>query len=449
MAGLRKDSLIGKLESRNHGKMEGGEGARWTDEELIDKFADKLASQLESLAEKKQPFFLYYTPTQPHIGSRNVRGQAHWPCARFKGTSQAGPYGDVVQELDWSVGEILRSLDRLELAENTLVIFSSDNGGYTRNFNGHQPNGRVLRGGKGDLVEGGHRVPFLARWPGRIQPGTRSREIISTTDMLATFAAILGKELPPGAGPDSYNALPVLLGHKSPHPERPVVLSSGGTGAISILAGKWKLIDGQGNCGYGEFRLKRPHPAPNPDDPPAQLYNLEDDLGEHTNLYKQHPRIVHRLKVGLEKIKADENYNPTALEQPKEKLSIEQLNALFPKSRIAKPPANRKPKSKAALTKIGGKIAAVSSFQPGREAACLLDGDSSTFWHTRHSGEDAKPPHHVVLQVPAGTRVAGLTYIAWTGGNGNGHVKEYSVSVSDDGKDWGDPILSGDLKTGV
>ena len=344
--GLREDSPIGKLESKNHGKMEGGEGARWRDEELIDKFADKLVSELESLANKKQPFFLYYTPTQPHIGSRVVNRNSHWPNARFKGTSEAGNYGDVVQELDWSVGEILKTLDRLDLTENTLVIFTSDNGGYPRSFNGHQPNGHILRGGKGDLVEGGHRVPFLARWPGKIKPGIESKETISTTDMLATFAAIIGRDLPASAGPDSYNVLPALLGQKLPHAERPVVLSSGGTGAISIRAGKWKLIDGQGDCGYGEFRRKRPWPAPKPGDPPAQLYNLEEDLGEANNLYTQHPEIVHRLKVGLDKIKADENYNPTELEQPKERLSVEQLNALFLKTQAANSEVGRKPKTK-------------------------------------------------------------------------------------------------------
>ncbi|MEO2016352.1 MAG: arylsulfatase [Fuerstiella sp.] len=405
VAGLRKNSPIGNLESRNHGKMEGGEGARWTDEELIDKFAGKLVSQLESLAEgggnndgsgtrqefrpqanpnpkalaasatngQRKPFFLLYTPTQPHIGSRVVKRNSHWPNELFRGTSEAGNYGDVVQELDWSVGEILKTLDHLGLTENTLVIFASDNGGYTRNFNGHQPNGHILRGGKGDLVEGGHRVPFLAKWQGKIKPGTRSKETISTTDMLATFAKIIGKDLPAGAGPDSYNVLPALLGQNLPHPQRPVVLSSGGTGAISIRTGKWKLMDGQGNCGYGEFRRKEPWPTPKPGDPPAQLYNLEEDLGEANNLYLKHPEIVHRLKVGLERIKADENYNPTALEQPKDALTIEQLNALFaePQANLRsgtrrefRHPANPKvlaTSATATLTQIGGKIATESN----------------------------------------------------------------------------------------
>jgi arylsulfatase A len=287
VAGLRKDSPIGKMESKNYGKMEGGEGARWTDEELIDKYAGKLVSQLESLAKKPQPFFLLYTPTQPHIGSHNIDGNAHWPNERFKGTSQAGNYGDVVQELDWSVGEILKTLDRLDLTKNTLVIFASDNGGYTRTFNGHQPNGTILRGGKGDLVEGGIRVPFLAKWPGKIPPGKVSKETVSTTDMLATFAAIIGKELPEGAGPDSYNVLPALLGKKLPDPERAIVFISGGTGALSVRSGKWKFIEGQGYRGYGEFREKKPVPAPEPGDPPDQLYNLDEDLGENNNLYNQ------------------------------------------------------------------------------------------------------------------------------------------------------------------
>ena len=301
--GLRKDSPIGKLESKNHGKMEGGEGARWTDEELIDKFADKLATELDRLAKKDQPFFLFYTPTHRHIGSRAVNRRAHWPHPRFAGTSQAGPFGDVVHELDWSVGEVLKHLDRLGIADNTLVIFTSDNGGYPRKFNDHYPMGPILRGGKGDLVEGGHRVPWVARWPGKIKPGTVSKETITTTDMLATFAAIIGEKLPECAGPDSYNVLPAFLGKKLPDPERSMIMSSGGTGALSIRSGKWKLIDGQGNCGYGEFQRGVPWPAPKPGDPPMQLYNLDEDLGEMHNLYNQYPEVVEKLKRKLEEIK--------------------------------------------------------------------------------------------------------------------------------------------------
>ena len=305
VAGLREDSPIGELESRNYGSMAGAEGARWRDEELIDQFVAKLVSQLESLA-KQEPFFLLYTPTHPHIGSQNVNGQAHWPNERFQGTSEAGPFGDVIHELDWSVGEVLDTLDRLELAEDTLVIFTSDNGGYTRDFNGHWPNGPILRGGKGDLVEGGHRVPFLARWPGKIRPGTRSTETISLTDMMATFAAIVGKQLPPGSGPDSFNVLPALLGKELPDPDRPLVMLSGGIGALSIRAGKWKLIDGQGNCGYAHFRAGKPVPEPRPGDPPAQLYDLDEDVGERNNLYDQHPEIVRRLQEMLQAIQDGE-----------------------------------------------------------------------------------------------------------------------------------------------
>ena len=299
--GLREDSLIGEMESRNHGSMNGGEGARWKDEELVDKLTSKAVSELERFARNEKPFFLYYSPHQPHI--------PHRPNERFQGTSEAGAFGDVIQELDWSVGELLNALERLDLHKDTLVIFSSDNGGYGRTFNGHWPNG-PLRGGKGDLVEGGHRVPFLARWPGKITPGTRSAETISLTDMMATFAAIVGKELPPAAGPDSYNVLPALLGKELPDPDRPMMMLSGGMGALSIRVGKWKLIDGQGDCGYAHFRAGKLMPEPKPGDPPAQLYDLEADLGESSNLHDQHPEIVQSLRILMQRIRDEGRSRP-------------------------------------------------------------------------------------------------------------------------------------------
>jgi arylsulfatase A len=315
--GLKKDNPITNMVSKNNGLMEGGDEARWKDEELVDIMTIKLISQLESYAKEKKPFFMYYAPHQPH---------APWkPHPRFKGTSKASVYGDVIQELDWSVGQLLNELDRLELSDNTLVIFSSDNGSALRFAtpnnpewgmdravklselnaeNAHRTNGpNNMRGGKGDLIEGGHRVPFLVRWPGKIEPGSQSEETISQTDMMATFAAILGMELPTGAGEDSYNVLPAFLGEKLPDPERPLVFSSGGVDALSIRMGKWVYIEGQGDRGYQEMFREKSWPEPNPGDPPAQLYNLEADLGETNNLYYEHPEIVERLKKKLEEIK--------------------------------------------------------------------------------------------------------------------------------------------------
>ena len=215
---------------------------------------------------------------------------------------------------------MLGALARLGLAEDTLVIFSSDNGGLVNPVSSaaqrgagygdgsgvppspdveHLANGPVLRGGKGDIWEGGHRVPFLARWPGKIKPGTRSGETISLTDMLATFAALSGQELAPEAGPDSFNVLPALLGGKldgsRPHPR--VMQSGGASGMLAIREGQWKLIDGQGGGGYRDGTGK-------PGEPP-QLYNLSEDLGEETDVYAQHPDVAARLRQLLHKIKAE------------------------------------------------------------------------------------------------------------------------------------------------
>jgi len=304
--------------------MKGGKGARWTDEELIDKFTSKLKSELHRLKKDDKPFFLYYPATHPHVGSRRVKGQAHWPHERFKKTSQAGPYGDTIHELDWSVGEILKTLEELNIADNTLIIFSSDNGSSQRNFKGHKANS-ILRGGKGDLTEGGHRVPFVVRWPDKIKAGTKSKEIISLTDMMATFAAIIDKDLPKGVAPDSFNVFPALLGKTLP-PDRLVVLSSGGTGDLAIRSGKWKLMLGHGNCGYKEFFGRS---KPKPTDPPAQLFDLDNDLSEKTNLYMKNPEVVYHLLLELKKIVADENYNPSSLSKASEETpSIDDLNKM-------------------------------------------------------------------------------------------------------------------------
>ena len=312
VVGLDQDDPIGPMESRYLGEMQGGNAARWKDNELALELTARMVSQLEKLANQEQPFFLYFAPHQPH--------RPFTPNARFKGASQFGVYGDFIEELDWSVGEVLEALERLELAEDTLVIFSSDNGGLMNPASSaaqrgagygdgeaapaapdvnHQANGPILRGGKGDIWEGGHRVPFLARWPGKIKAGTRSEETISLSDMLATFAALVRQKLPPEAGPDSFNVLPALLGRKlDDSPRRPRVMQSGGiSGMLAIREGPWKLIDGQGGGGYRDGNAK---PGESP-----QLYNLAQDPGEKTDVYAQHPETAKRLQQLLHKIERE------------------------------------------------------------------------------------------------------------------------------------------------
>ena len=172
------------------------------------------------------------------------------PHPRFRGTSDCGWRGDVIHELDWTVGEVLAALDRLKLADNTLVIFTSDNGGAIKNtyddgtnpLHGRQkPNG-TLRGFKGVALRRRHRVPFIARWPGRIPPAAPPAQLIGHVDTLATFAALTGQKLPADAGPDSFNVLPALLGEKGAKGREHLVLQNNGQAPLALREGDWMLI---------------------------------------------------------------------------------------------------------------------------------------------------------------------------------------------------------------
>ncbi|MBX7207186.1 MAG: arylsulfatase [Verrucomicrobiaceae bacterium] len=272
---------------------------------------------------KDEPFYLHYVPNNIHTPLT--------PNAKFAGTSEAGKYGDFVHELDWSVGELLALLDKLKLTERTLVIFSSDNGGvYEREGFGHGHRSCApLNGQKGDVWEGGNRVPFLVRWPGRIAPGTTSKQVICLTDMLSTFAAITGQSLPDDAGPDSFNVLPAMLGEAKSEVRPNLVVQSGSSsyfekrreGLWAVREGKWKLVMGQGS-GYSTEKTDRapylkfadvgmtnsdytPDGQLKPDAPPAQLYDLDSDPGETKNLWREHPDIVAKLTKLFEKLCED------------------------------------------------------------------------------------------------------------------------------------------------
>lgn len=246
------------------GYMAGGHAARWVDEDIADTFTGKAVAFIEQ--QRDTPFFLYFTPHDIH--------EPMAPNARFVGTSGCGVRGDAIHELDWSVGEILAALDRTGQTENTLIIFTSDNGGAlkdtyddgTNALHARQPPNGALRGEKGQLYEGGHRVPFLARWPGRIPAGSESGALLGLVDAMATLCA--AARCAPGAatGPDSVNLLPVLLGEGGASGRDHVVLHTNGNGPLGLRRGPWMLVT-HNRQGKGK----------------PELYNLDEDLAQTTN----------------------------------------------------------------------------------------------------------------------------------------------------------------------
>lgn len=238
------------------------------------------------------------------------------PADFVKGLSKAGGYGDFVVEVDWTVGQVVKALERNGLARNTLIIVTSDNGSPGRTkikrdpysiieIYGHYPNGD-LRGIKADIWDGGHREPFIARWPGNIPAGTTSGQIVCLTDLMATCAAIVDVEIPDNAGEDSYNILPALLGKKLNKPIREAIVHHSSMGMFSIRQGKWKLILGLGSGGFSKPKTYKPKPG----EPEGQLYNLEEDFAESNNLWNEHPEIVERLTNLLDKYKQQGHSRP-------------------------------------------------------------------------------------------------------------------------------------------
>ena len=196
------------------------------------------------------------------------------------------------------VGQVTAALERLGVADNTLIIVTSDNGGRLTCCDGddygHKSNGD-LRGQKADIWDGGHREPFVARWPGRIAAGTTCDEVICLGDLLATCAAIVGADLPADAGEDSFNMLAALLGQPSEPPARPYLLHHSVDGMFSIRQGRWKLIAGLGSGGFTQPKRVEPGPG----DPPGQLYDLQADPAEQRNIWAEQPEVVATLTALL------------------------------------------------------------------------------------------------------------------------------------------------------
>jgi arylsulfatase A-like enzyme len=272
--------------------------------EYIDAKAGKINNPLFKQTAGK-PFFLYMPLTAPHTPIA--------PAGQFKGKSNAGAYGDFVCQVDHIVGRVIDALKRNNFTYNTLVIFTSDNGSPGRDGTnmsgkansvrrfGHNPS-YIYRGIKADIWDGGHRVPFIARWPGRIKPGSINDETICHVDFMATCAAILGYELPPNAGEDSYNILPALTARKLVEPIREATVHHSISGMFAIRQGKWKLILGRGSGGWsGRGR---------PEEPPVQLYDMSKDASERMNLCAEYPDIVEQLTKLLQKYKQQGHSRP-------------------------------------------------------------------------------------------------------------------------------------------
>lgn len=281
------------------GYMEGGQSAWWDDEEMAPLLAERARAFIE--AEQDGPFFLYLSMHENHVPRA--------PHEKFVDESETGLRGDAVVELDWVVGQILEKLDELDLREETLVIFTSDNGpvffdgyedGALEHHGGHRPSG-PYRGGKYQAFEGGTRMPFIVSWPGEVEPG-ESGALFSQVDLLASLAALADVDLPEDAAPDSRNLLPALLGQSKTG--RDYVVQQSGDG-LGLRMGPWKYIEPGGRAGWahnrhslGDTALSSPPLTEN-----AYLFNLDEDPGETNNLSEDYPDKLEEMEALLNRIR--------------------------------------------------------------------------------------------------------------------------------------------------
>jgi arylsulfatase A-like enzyme len=274
-----KDTIINGI--GRIGFMSGGKAARWQDETMAQNFTSKACQFIER--SKDQPFFLYFATHEPHV--------PRWPADQFRGKNPAGIRAESLEEMDWCIGQVMQTLDRLKIADNTLIIVTSDNGpavsdGYADGAQekekqaGHDASGG-FRGQKYTPYEGGVRMPFVARWPAKIKAGTESSEVICHTDMLATAAAITGQALGPKDGVDSFNVLDALTGAGKTS-RSTLILSRGNPKPDAIIEGDWKLV-------ANGPKAKTPY----------DLYDLKADPAEAKDVAKQHPEIAKRLQEKL------------------------------------------------------------------------------------------------------------------------------------------------------
>jgi arylsulfatase A-like enzyme len=293
--GIPSEFLPARMFAKNQASQQGPALADWTFEPILPALAQRAGDFIRQRSQQPAPFLLYLPLTSPHTP---LSVNEAW-----KGKSGLGLYADFVMETDAVVGTVLQAIEQSQVAQKTLVLFTSDNGcapyiGTAElEKKGHYASG-PLRGYKSDVWEGGHRVPFIVRWPGVVQPGSQSNQLVHQADLLATLADIFGFTLPANVGEDSVSLLPLLRGGDEPVRETSVSCSI--RGLPSLRQGNWKLIPGAGSGGWtaGGGKAK------------IQLYNLADDLGETKNLADEQPNRVRAMLERLEALIAQGRSTP-------------------------------------------------------------------------------------------------------------------------------------------
>jgi len=297
--GIPSEFLPARLLKNHQASLPGPALPDWRLEPILPALGDRACAFIESCAKQSEPFFLYMPLTSPHT-----------PLAvteEWKGKSGLNTYADFVMETDAVVGRVLGAIEKSGAASKPLVVFTSDNGcapyigAAELEKLGHFPSG-PLRGYKADVWEGGHRVPYMVRWPGVVKAGSVCDQLVQHADLLATCAEIVGADLPDTAGEDSVSLMPLLAGGEQPVRQSAVNCSAGGL--LAIRQGPWKLIFGPGSGGWGEGRDSRP----------GQLYNLADDLAETKNLYAEKPDLVAELTALMEKVVSRGRTTPGAMQ---------------------------------------------------------------------------------------------------------------------------------------
>jgi len=287
---IRNDRLTGELTAKQTYLRTGPATPDFSGDNVVSTLTKEACQFLRARAGDKKPFFLYFALTSPHTPVL--------PSPEWKGKSAVGPYGDFVMETDHAAGAVLETLRAAGMDKTTLVIFTSDNGATPDNAKtlttrgaGHRSN-HPWRGAKSDIQEGGHRVPFIARWPGNTPAGSECKDPICLNTLMATAAELNGVTLPAGAGPDSYSIAPWLRGEKPVPATHPLIIHHSIDGLFAIRRGDWKFIDGPGSGGWSKDA---------PVSTAGQLYNIATDPEEKQNRYAERPALAATLSALLKK----------------------------------------------------------------------------------------------------------------------------------------------------